>query len=478
VAVLTGCGQASVSAPERVSAVQKHPARHPGKRHPKATHLAVLVTVVDGDTNRRLRGAHVRIGRHHTTAKRHGVALLHVRRGALVTRAALGGYETRAVRFDFRHRRRYTLRLYRPALQWPRYGATVSRTQAQRRIRVRPPFHVVWSRGLGSLIEFPAVVSDGVAFIGNFRGTVRALSMRDGTLVWRQELNQKLAASPAVWRNRVVVHTMGAGRVFVLRRSDGKILWSYAVGSPVESSPVVIGGIDYFGSWNGRVYALDLRRHRLRWTYASGYKITSSVASAGRRLYVGDYGGRLLALTRTGRLLWSRSVGGRIYGTPAVAAGRVFVPSSTGGSLTAFSTGGRYLWRLSTGSYVYSSPAASGGRVFVGSYNGVFYCLSARSGRVLWEVGAGGRVSGAAVVVDGVAYAGSFGHQIVGVAARTGHVLVRFPHGEYVPVSGSGARLLLHGYSRLYAVESRALWLRRHHHVQHPKRRASHHRRR
>ena len=141
----------------------------------------------------------------------------------------------------------------------------------------------------------------------------------------------------------------------------------------------------------------------------------------------------------------------------SIHRGRVFGPSSTGGSLTAFSTSGRYLWRLSTGSYVYSSPATWGGRVFVGSYNGVFYCVSAASGRVLWEVGAGGRISGAAVVVDGVAYAGSFGHRIVGVAARTGRVLTTFPHGEYVPVSGGGTRLLLHGYSRLYAVEEKVI---------------------
>jgi outer membrane protein assembly factor BamB len=96
-----------------------------------------------------------------------------------------------------------------------------------------------------------------------------------------------------------------------------------------------------------------------------------------------------------------------------------------------------------------------GGRVFVGDYAGGFYALSAATGATLWEVGAGGSVSGAAVVVDGVAYAGSFGHEIVGVDARSGRVLVRFPHGQYVPVSGSGRRLLLHGYSRLYAVEAK-----------------------
>jgi outer membrane protein assembly factor BamB len=141
-----------------------------------------------------------------------------------------------------------------------------------------------------------------------------------------------------------------------------------------------------------------------------------------------------------------------VYGTPAVAAGRVFVPSSTGGSLTAFSTRGRYLWRRSTGSYVYSSPAVADGRVFFGSYNGVFYAVRASNGATLWTHDTGGPISGAATVVDGVAYAGSFAHRILGVDTRSGRVVLDFPHGEYVPVSGAGRRLLLHGYSRIYAV--------------------------
>jgi hypothetical protein len=59
------------------------------------------------------------------------------------------------------------------------------------------------------------------------------------------------------------------------------------------------------------------------------------------------------------------------------------------------------------------------------------------------------------VVVGGVAYAGSFSHRILGVDAASGRVVLDFPHGEYVPVSGGGKRLLLHGYSRLYAVVER-----------------------
>jgi outer membrane protein assembly factor BamB len=396
-----------------------------------------------------------RLHRRPFTPRRHGVAEIGVpwRRPLPVT-VSVGGYGTRTVYANFTTHRKVTVRVYRPELQWPMYGATVTRAQSQAYIRIRPPFRTVWAVPMGGLIEFPAVVSDGVAYIGNAHATIHAISMVKGTVLWTHATpHGQMASSPAVVGRELVYHDM-AGTVWVLERRTGRLLWSYHVGSPVESSPIVVGTVDYFGAWNGRLYALDLRTHRLRWSRDLGAKITSSAAVAGGTLYIGDYGGRLWALSPgTGATRWVGRVNGRIYGTPAVAGGRVFAPSSNGNSLTAFSTGGRTLWRFSPGAYVYSSPAVWGGRVFVGSYNGVFYALSAASGRVLWEVGTGGAISGAAVVVDGVAYAGSFAHRIVGVDALTGRVLVRFKHGEYVPVSGNGGQLLFHGYSTLFAVQ-------------------------
>ncbi len=427
--------------------------------------VRLVITVVDGDTNRRVRGARVALWRRHDLTNRHGVAEIRVPwRRPLHVRVRARGYTVRAVYELFQHYRKVTVRIYRPGLQWPLYGATPTRTQAQTHIQLRPPFKTIWSTALGGLIEFPAVVWDGNAYIGNAKGTIRALSMRFGTVLWRHDTpDGKMASSPAVVGGELVYHGMN-GAVYVLDRATGRLRWHYWVGSPIESSPVVRHGIDYFGAWNGRVYALDLHHRRLRWSRSFGAKITSSAALAGGRLFIGDYGGRVWALDpRSGRTRWVRGVNGRVYGTPAVLHGRVFVPSSTGGSLTAFSTHGRYLWRINTGSYVYSSPAAWGGRVFFGSYNGVFYGASARSGRILWRLGTGGPISGAAVVVDGVAYAGSFAHRIYGVDARSGRVLIRFPHGHYVPVSGNGKRLLFHGYSALFALEPRV----RHHAARH-----------
>ncbi len=170
----------------------------------------------------------------------------------------------------FKRKREVTVRLYRDDLQWTMYGANNRRTQAPADIKVRPPFKVVWSRGVGSLVEFPAVVADGVAYVANYKGHIYALRMSNGKVIWRHRPSRgKMASSPAIVGDDLVVHGMD-GIVRVLDRRNGRLRWHFRVGSPIESSPIVSGGLDYFGAWNGRVYALDLKRRKLRWTYRTG----------------------------------------------------------------------------------------------------------------------------------------------------------------------------------------------------------------
>ena len=429
----------------------------PPKHHVSHELTKLVVTILDGDRRTRVRGARVSLWGKTGRTNRHGVTTIVAPRGKHEVAVSARGYTDSRTRVDFQHSRWQTVGVYQPDLQWPLYGATEARTQAPTEIRLHPPFRLVWSRGLGQLIEFPAVVDGGFAYIGNARGTVRAISMRNGKFAWAHLTPgfPRMASSPAVYENEVVYHTMGGG-VYVLDRDTGHLQWSWSAGSAIESSPIVVNGIDYFGTASGEMYALDLRTHRLKWRKYLGAKVTSSAALSGGRLFIGDYAGRLWALSpATGATRWVKTVNGKIYGTPAVAGGRVFVPSSTGNSLTAFTTSGRYLWRDTAGYYVYSSPAVADGVVCWGSYTGWFYGSSAATGRILWRIPTGGPISGAPVIVDGVAYVGSFAHRIIGVNLHTGHRLVTFPHGQYVPVSGNGARLLFNGFSRIYAVEPR-----------------------
>ena len=47
----------------------------------------------------------------------------------------------------------------------------------------------------------------------------------------------------------------GDGRLYLLRLSDGKRLWSHDLGQPIGASPAVTAGRVILGAEDGRVYA-------------------------------------------------------------------------------------------------------------------------------------------------------------------------------------------------------------------------------
>ena len=227
VALVSACSALPTGLRESEEAAPPAPAPKPRPK-PKPKQTKVLVTVVDGDTHRRVKGARVVIGRRSDYANTRGLAAVRIRhRTALPVRVSKPGYATRTVRMPFKQRRLVTIRLFREALQWTMFGANPQRTSTHDEIAIRPPFKVVWTRGIGSLIEFPAVVYEGVAYIGNYKGTIYAVSMRNGKVVWRYDPpGGKMASSPAVSAEHVVTHGMD-GIVRVLDRRNGRLRWQY-----------------------------------------------------------------------------------------------------------------------------------------------------------------------------------------------------------------------------------------------------------
>lgn len=414
------------------------------------------IRVVDGDTSRPVPGAKVRAAGESAVTDEDGLAALPARKRASV-RVSARSYGATTERVRLQTSVATTVRVWRPALQWPMYGVNPARTQVHSGINLRPPFRVVWRRYLGGLLEFPAVVWNGVAYVSNIHGYLTALSMRNGRVLWRKRIGTLLASSPGLdpKRELLVTTTMSPGDVKVLSLKTGHIRWRYSTGR-AEPSPLIRDGIAYFAAANGNVYALDLDRRRMRWVFHGGAKITGSPTVVGDRLYIGDYAGRVFALdVRSGQLIWRGSAGSRVYGTIAASGGRLFVPSVFSGLSALSARTGRLLWRIPVGAYLYSSPAAFRGRVYFGTYAGRVYSADASSGRIIWSRPAPGRVSGAVEIVAGIVYAATLEERIVAWHWRSGRRLWQFGYGQYVPVSGNGERLLLHGTQRIWAVAPR-----------------------
>ena len=150
--------------------------------------------------------------------------------------------------------------------------------------------------------------------------------------------------------------------------------WSLSGLIGVTGTPVVAGGLAYFGDWKGQVHAVETNSGRPVWTTpVQGGDVVGSPAIDGRRVFVA-IGKTLYALDRgTGRILWQSVTNANPYSqinaSPVVAGGLVFqgtaqfeevvgkAPFSFRGSIGAFSVStGKLIWNF----YATPNNATSG----------------------------------------------------------------------------------------------------------------------
>jgi outer membrane protein assembly factor BamB len=378
---------------------------------------------------------------------------------------------------------------------WPMYGYDAARTHDAIQFKLRPPFRKIWTLRVGNIVEFPPVVGYGLVFVNQFRGRFFVVNAATGKRQWRKHFHNCGAASPAIGKDIVYQAYMQpypCNRyprsqkgfiVAILFRSKkrgvlfhrGKILWRYKTGA-VESSPLLVNGILYFGSWDHHLYALDVRRRsqpRLRWRVDLGAEVNSSPAYANGTVYVGTDGGNVYALdARTGRVRWksgaySKFLHGReyFYATPTLAYGRVYI-GNTDGTLYAFGARtGHLLWARHAGSYVYTAAAVWRSEVIIGTYDGHLIAYNAATGDELWRHEAPAAIHGAPTVLDGIVYfstcgtCGSHGSRhaksgprgTYAVDARNGRLVWKFSDGQYSPLVADSERIYLVGRTHVYA---------------------------
>jgi len=352
---------------------------------------------------------------------------------------------------------------------WPLYGYNLARTRAfPNGAKLDPPFHGGWAFHDGALLEFPPVIYDNTLYFEDYNGWASALSSTTGRLIWHRRIGTLAAASPALdLRHQIAFFVLlsntpgarvgGNGSVVALSMKTGKVVWSHPLGSGSESSPVVHGLSVFLGDQGGTVYSFRTYDGHLNWAFHASGAVKGGPAFAHNTIYFGDYGAHVYAVNAAnGSEIWSAGGGGSFYSTPAVAFGRVYI-GSTGGDVYAFwADSGATAWSASTGAYVYASPAVAeipglGPTMYIGSYDGHIYAYDANSGGLRWSHAAGGRVDGSATVVGNVVYYSDLGSDTTaGLDVRSGRQVFGFRDGEFSPVITDGKVVFLIGYSTIY----------------------------
>jgi outer membrane protein assembly factor BamB len=69
-------------------------------------------------------------------------------------------------------------------------------------------------------------------------------------------MNEGLTTAPTVIGNTVYVTSTLGNTTYALTSDTGHLVWTYQTGGNIYSSPAVVDGAAYFGSYDGNLYAV------------------------------------------------------------------------------------------------------------------------------------------------------------------------------------------------------------------------------
>jgi eukaryotic-like serine/threonine-protein kinase len=281
-------------------------------------------------------------------------------------------------------------------------------------------FHrIKWRFPTGDRIISSPVYADGAIYFGGDDGNVYAVDAADGHQLWKRGTAGPVASTPAIAGGMVYVGSYD-GKFYALDKATGAPRWKFTTGGerrfeakglhgmqpknqtiadPFDvylSSPVVEGGMVYFGSGDGNVYALDAVSGELKWKFPTGDVVHASPAYADGVIFVGSWDSYFYAIdARTGVEKW-RFHGGEdaaihnqvgFQSSPAVVNGVVYVGCRDSNLYAIDAATGKEKWRFNnSGSWVVSSPAVTRGKVIFGtSDSSLYWVLDAETGKAIVE---------------------------------------------------------------------------------------------
>jgi outer membrane protein assembly factor BamB len=150
-----------------------------------------------------------------------------------------------------------------------------------------------------------------------------ALDAATGRTLWRAPVPGGFSAPPIAAGGWVIGASAG-GDVISIRATDGHVLWTRSLGSPVRVRPALTASGVYVSLDDGRVVSLDLTSGAPRWERELEGK-PGELLVLDDRLFVGADDKFFYSLkTGDGGERWKRRIGGRPAGPAAVDAKRVY----------------------------------------------------------------------------------------------------------------------------------------------------------
>jgi outer membrane protein assembly factor BamB len=302
----------------------------------------------------------------------------------------------------------------------------------------RLPEHpvVLWTTPLAGFPGEP-LLADGVIYVGDVQGTLYAIKLTDGSILWKYTNRQQIYEAPAK-RGEMIYFTSRKG-LTALAREDGRVVWNCnLVADATESSPLIVNDRIIVADTNGKVSAVDFggkliwqhdiaedappsppRADGLQAKMAGTAARPRTAASDGTAIFQPIFDQSRIAVidVKAGRRRWSFETKGWIYVHPTVTEDRVFFGCQDNHLYCLDKRRKTVIWSFPANSRIETGVAYRDGSVFVGSCDGRFYRIDAETGKAVWSYqtpetkGASTAIYSAPLCTEDEVYFGSFdGH--------------------------------------------------------------------
>ncbi|KAF3981423.1 MAG: outer membrane protein assembly factor BamB [Methylococcales symbiont of Hymedesmia sp. n. MRB-2018] len=300
----------------------------------------------------------------------------------------------------------------------------------------------------GQFLNLVLAISYGKILVAERNGSVQALDVKTGDLVWETDTDYSFSAGPGIGDKTVILATSNA-EVIALDFDTGLQKWQILVSSEVLANPVIDNGIVIIRTTDGKVVALSEEDGSELWLFersvpALSIRGTGSPIIVAEHVIAGYANGKLIALRLIdGKNRWETSIvipSGRteierlvdLDVDPVETDGVIFISSFQGGTSAVLEVDGDVLWHNKDISS-YSGLSYDWRYLYVSDAKSHVWQLDQRNGTSLWKQNElSHRRLTAPVTYDEYVVVGDFGGYIHWLAKSDGRQLGR------IKVSGQG----------------------------------------
>jgi serine/threonine protein kinase len=239
---------------------------------------------------------------------------------------------------------------------------------------------------------------------------------------FRQALEAQLPSSQSAQASPSL-STVAFGTSALAFSQTGEVhpAWAFTCEGEIGSSPTVVDGVLYVGSYDHNLYAIDAKAGKFIWKYPCEDAICSSPHVWQDLVLFGSDDRLLYAVDRNnGHIVWSSPTQGRVISSPRVSLAHVFFGSDDCSFYNLNARNGRTIWKFDAEDHIRSSPALSDELAYFGSDDSNVYALDIQTGRLKWKFSTRRPVISSPLLYEGLLFFGSLDWSFYAVDAKAG----------------------------------------------------------